>query len=77
MFTHQVKGDKPSVMTTICSFLCIKTIGWQAIGMLGYDVSKSTTIFAGYRAIDLDYEKRGDELDLTFHGPVVGVDFRF
>ena len=52
-------------------------LSWQGIGLLGYELSKNKTLFAGYRAINLDYEKRGFELDLTFHGPVVGLAFLF
>ncbi len=52
-------------------------LSWQAIGLLGYDLSKNITFLAGYRAINLDYEKNGDELDLTFHGPVVGLTILF
>lgn len=52
-------------------------LSWHAMGLLGYDVSKSSTIFAGYRALNINCEKDDNELDLTFHGPLVGMVFRF
>ena len=50
---------------------------WQVMGLLGYDLSQKTTIFAGYRAIDIDCEKDDFKMDMTFHGPVLGAVFKF
>lgn len=52
-------------------------LSWQVIGLIGYDISKKTSLYAGYRIIDLDCEKGSFELDMTFHGPVVGLAFKF
>ena len=52
-------------------------LSWQAIGLLGYEVSKNATLFVGYRAINLDNEKSGSEMDLTLHGPVIGLTITF
>ena len=52
-------------------------LSWQAIGLLGYDISKKTSLFAGYRVIDIDCENGSGELDLTFHGLVAGLTFQF
>ena len=32
---------------------------------------------AGYRALSVDYEKDGFQLDTMMHGPAIGVNFRF
>ena len=54
---------------------------WQGMGMLGYDLSKRFSIWGGYRALALDKEngsganKQG--LDITLHGPILGLQARF
>jgi hypothetical protein len=51
---------------------------WQAVGLLGYDLTEGTTLYGGYRALGIDYEEDSDnEVDLTFQGPLLGVAFRF
>lgn len=54
---------------------------WQAVGLFEYDISQRIIAGAGYRALDIDYEKgSGDDengLDVTIHGPVLGVGIRF
>lgn len=55
---------------------------WDFTGLLGYDFSPTKTVFAGYRIMDVDYEKKGplganNQLDLQMDGPIIGAQFRF
>jgi hypothetical protein len=54
---------------------------WNALAVLGYDLSERSRLWLGYRALGIDYETgSGSEdlkFDLTISGPVVGVGFRF
>ncbi|TLD43609.1 MAG: hypothetical protein JETT_0040 [Candidatus Jettenia ecosi] len=56
-------------------------LSWQAVGLFEYDISQRIIAGAGYRALDIDYEKgSGDDknaFDVTIHGPVLGVGIRF
>lgn len=56
-------------------------LSWQAVGLFEYDISQRIIAGAGYRALDIDYERgSGDDkngLDVTIHGPVLGVGIRF
>ncbi len=54
---------------------------WNASTYLGYSVSQMVTLYAGYRALSVDY-RDGSGIDrfiynMTFHGPAIGVGFRF
>jgi hypothetical protein len=46
---------------------------WNALAVLGYEVSKVTTLYAGYRGLGIDH----NNADLTIYGPLVGAGFRF
>jgi hypothetical protein len=46
---------------------------WNALAVLGYEVSNVTTLCAGYRGLGLDH----NNADLTIYGPLLGVGFRF
>jgi hypothetical protein len=46
---------------------------WNALAVLGYEVSKVTTLYAGYRGLGLDH----NNADITIYGPLVGAGFRF
>jgi opacity protein-like surface antigen len=50
---------------------------WQAFAGVGYRFNPRWSVTAGYRALAVDFEKSGFELDVIMHGPVVGVGFRF
>jgi opacity protein-like surface antigen len=54
---------------------------WNVVAVLGYQVSRRITLAAGYRILDVDYDKgsglRLFEYDVTTSGPVVGLAFRF
>ena len=54
---------------------------WNAMALLGFELTKHFTLWGGYRALSVDKEhgsgasKRG--LDLTLHGPIIGLEIRF
>jgi opacity protein-like surface antigen len=54
---------------------------WNVVAFLGYQLSRRITLGAGWRILDIDYEKgsgsRRFEYDVTTSGPVVGLAFRF
>jgi hypothetical protein len=54
---------------------------WNAYTALGYDFSKKTTLWFGYRVLDIDYEDGRDTdlfaWDMATSGFVVGLAYRF
>jgi opacity protein-like surface antigen len=50
---------------------------WGATAALGYRLTKHATLEVGYRVYDWNYRQGRRELDLTFHGPIIGLVFRF
>jgi hypothetical protein len=54
---------------------------WNVSGYLGYSVSEMVSLWAGYRAIGVDYQDgSGNDkfvYDVIIQGPVIGVGFRF
>jgi len=50
---------------------------WQVWGNLGYQLSDSATLLAGYRHLAYDLGDGKTDIDLTFSGPQLGVMFKF
>lgn len=54
---------------------------WNAAGYFGYKVSDMISLWAGYRALGVDYKSGSGNskfvYDMTFQGPVLGIGFRF
>lgn len=50
---------------------------WQVAGLLGYDYSKTTSFFAGYRYLAEDYNRDGYVFNVKLSGPVFGASFKF
>jgi len=50
---------------------------WQAFAGLGWTVSETITVEAGYRHMSIDYDVDNLDLDLTLSGFVAGVGFHF
>lgn len=48
-------------------------VSWQATSQLSYAITEHFLLNAGYRALGF----RDPDLKLTFHGPLLGVGFRF
>lgn len=49
---------------------------WQASALVGYEIS-TWGLGLGYRMLDYDFEEGNEELDLTFSGLFLGVEFHF
>jgi len=52
-------------------------LSWGLTGIVGYRLDDRTTLAFGYRFYDIEFSDRDLDLDLQFHGPVVGLAFRF
>ena len=59
---------------------------WQGMALLGYDFkrklfNKQVAVYGGYRGLGIDKEEGGgrsrSEADLTLHGALLGLEFRF
>lgn len=50
---------------------------WDVMAGVGYELSDRTSLFAGYRVMDVDYSSGGFVYDVTQKGPVFGGVFRF
>jgi len=52
-------------------------ISWQAMGLLGYDLTKRFSVWAGYRALSIDTEEGGDSnkngVNVIMSGVVLGL----
>ena len=70
----QVRGD-------VGGFDIASDLTWQLIGLVGYSPWDSTTVLAGYRLLDIDYDDGSGanrfELDVQIRGPFLGVAFGF
>lgn len=49
---------------------------WEVFGGFGYQVTETTTLFAGYRHLDVDYD-RSFTFDVEMSGFVIGGKFSF
>jgi opacity protein-like surface antigen len=50
---------------------------WDVMAGAGYDFTDSVSLFAGYRAISVDYGNDGFVYDVVEQGPVVAAVFQF
>lgn len=50
---------------------------WQVMLGVGWQFSESGGLLLGYRALGTDYSEGAFNYDVTAHGPVFGVEFRF
>lgn len=50
---------------------------WQALAGFGWRFSDSGALLLGYRALGTDYQDGNFSYDMTAHGPVLGVEFKF
>jgi hypothetical protein len=54
---------------------------WNVIGALGYQLSENTTLWIGYRHLDIDYEDGSGagqfEYDVEMTGPILGLAILF
>ncbi len=50
---------------------------WGASAVLGYRINDRTMLGLGYRYYDIDYSTDRIDAEVQFHGPMIGVAFRF
>jgi opacity protein-like surface antigen len=50
---------------------------WQAFAALGYDITDSTRVLAGYRGLGYTHDRDGFKYDTIMHGPMLGVGVGF
>ena len=50
---------------------------WSAFATLSYTVTENLSVSAGYKALKVDYDRRGHVYDALLSGPVAGVTWRF
>jgi opacity protein-like surface antigen len=72
-FSWSIRGDIGGFGVSDSS----SDFSWQAMGLLGYDLSKKFSLWAGYRALALEKEDGNREYDLILHGPIIGLEIRF
>jgi hypothetical protein len=61
----------------IGGFGAASELTWQAWTILGYELSNSSAIGAGYRALGYDYDRDGFLYNVDSFGPFLGGEFRF
>ncbi|MFC5386631.1 hypothetical protein ACFPLB_11735 [Aquamicrobium segne] len=50
---------------------------WSALATLNYVVTDHFSVSAGYKVLNVDYERSGHVFDTRLSGPVLGVTYRF
>ena len=50
---------------------------WDVMGALGYEISASTLIVGGWRALSVDHTHGDFVFDVVESGPILGAVFRF
>lgn len=50
---------------------------WDTFGALGYQFNESISAVAGYRHLEVDYDRNGFVFDVELSGPVIGMTMRF
>ena len=53
------------------------SVTWQAMATVDYRVGQSTTLRAGYRHLQFDYEGNRLHQNMSMSGPIVGATFQF
>lgn len=50
---------------------------WEALAYLDWRFGETTSVALGYRALSIDRKKGNAQSDITMHGPLLGLIFRF
>jgi hypothetical protein len=54
---------------------------YNAIGLVGYNISRVVSLWLGYRVLGVDYQSGSGfskfKFDMTMYGPITGISFRF
>jgi hypothetical protein len=61
----------------IGGFGAASDLTWQALAGFGWRFSNSGALLLGYRALGTDYDNGNFSYDMTAHGPVLGLEFKF
>lgn len=76
---HHDLNDKFFVraLADIGGFGVSSDLTWQAMALLGYHITDKASAGLGYRAISTDYTSGGTTYDVTSHGLLLGLEYRF
>lgn len=71
--------DKLSVqgLASIGGFGAGSRFAWSAQATLNYAFSDHLSVSAGYKVLDVDYDRKGHVYDTQLRGPVLGLTYRF
>ncbi len=50
---------------------------WQAMGGVGYRFTEHVSAYGAYRALGIDYDRKGLKVDTVSHGPLLALVFSF
>jgi opacity protein-like surface antigen len=50
---------------------------WQALAGVGYRIGQNTSVFLGYRHLDVDYDETAFVYDAAISGVLLGLQFEF
>jgi hypothetical protein len=64
-------------LADIGGFEISSDLTWQAMASLGYRINEKASVGLGYRAISTDYTSGGTTYDVTSHGLLLGLEYRF
>ncbi len=79
---HQLEPGKELILRgDIGGFGAGSQFSWNLLAACNYAVTKTTSLYIGYRALDVDYRqgqgKTFYEFDVIQHGPVTGLTVKF
>ena len=79
---HQVEPGKELVLRgDIGGFGVGSQFSWNLLAAYNYQIAKSTSLYLGYRALDVDYTQGQGrtlyEFNVIQHGPVTGLTIQF
>lgn len=52
-------------------------LSYQFLGTVGWQFAEDWSVQAGYRYLSVNKEFDGDDIKFKFHGPIIGVSYRF
>lgn len=64
-------------LADIGGFEISSDLTWQAMASLGYRITDHASVGLGYRAVYTDYTSGGTTYDVTSHGLLLGLEYRF
>ena len=61
----------------IGGFGAASDLTWDVFGGIGYQFNDTISALAGYRHLEVDYDRNGFKFDVELSGPVIGATIRF